>query len=75
MGANSRQGWFLFIFLVGFTFFVAGLAYLGMLAALLGLVALIASVVGFKTIKPLEYGQEENTPQPAGSSSARRRAS
>ena len=33
MGANSKQGWFLFLFLIGFTFLVAGLAYLGFIFA------------------------------------------
>ena len=54
MGANSKQGWFLFLFLIGFTFLVAGLAYLGFVFALGGLVCLIASLVGFYQIKPLE---------------------
>ncbi len=55
MGANSKQGWYVFIFLVGFTFLVAGLAYLGLIFTLVGLVALIASCVGFYQIKPLEH--------------------
>jgi hypothetical protein len=55
MGANSKQGWCLLVFLVGFTFLVAGLAYLGPLFSLFGLVCLIASLVGFYQIKPLEY--------------------
>jgi hypothetical protein len=55
MGANSKQGWCLLVFLVGFTFFVAGLAYLGPLFALFGLACLVASMVGFYRIKPLEF--------------------
>ena len=37
MGANSKQGWYLLVFIVGFTFLVAGLAYLGPLFTLVGL--------------------------------------
>lgn len=55
MGANSKQGWILFVFLVGFTFLVAGLIYLGLLFALIGLGCLIASIIGFIQIKPLEH--------------------
>jgi len=55
MGANSKQGWYVFLFLVGFTFLVAGLAYLGLIFSLIGLGFLIASCVGFYQIKPLEH--------------------
>jgi hypothetical protein len=55
MGANSAQGWCLFVFLVGFTFLVAGLAYLGPLFSLVGLACLIGSLVGFYRLKPLEH--------------------
>jgi hypothetical protein len=55
MGANSKQGWCLLTFLVGFTFLVAGLAYLGPLFSLAGLACLIGSLVGFYRIKPLEH--------------------
>jgi hypothetical protein len=55
MGANSKQGWYLLLFIVGFTFLPAGLAYLGPLFSLVGLVCLIASLVGFYRIKPLEH--------------------
>ena len=61
MGANSKQGWCLLVFLIGFTLLVAGLAYLGPLPALLGLAGLIASLVGFYRIKPLEFA---TTPEP-----------
>ena len=37
MGANSKQGWYLLLFLVGFTFLVAGLVYLGPIFSLFGL--------------------------------------
>jgi membrane-bound ClpP family serine protease len=55
MGANSKQGWYLLLFLVGFTFLVAGLVYLGPIFSLIGLACLIASLVGFYRIKPLEH--------------------
>lgn len=55
MGANSKQGWYLLVFLIGFTFLPAGLAYLGPLFSLVGLACLIASAVGFHRIKPLEH--------------------
>jgi hypothetical protein len=55
MGANSKQGWYLLVFLVGFTFLVAGLAYLGAIFTLAGLACLVASLVGFYRIKPLEH--------------------
>ena len=59
MGANSKQGWYLFLFLVGFTFLPAGLVYLGYLFALAGLACLIVSAVGFYQIKPLEHGEPQ----------------
>lgn len=55
MGANSKQGWYLLLFLIGFTFLPAGLAYLGPFFSLAGLACLIASAVGFYRIKPLEH--------------------
>jgi hypothetical protein len=55
MGAHSKQGWYLFIFLLGFTFLPAGLVYLGPLFTLFGLACLVVSVVGFIQIKPLEH--------------------
>jgi hypothetical protein len=68
MGSHSKQGWFLFLFMVGFTFLVAGLAYMPIIFALLGLIAIIVSLVGFHQIKPLEDGVEEE--QPAAASAA-----
>jgi|GEM_PF-3062211 hypothetical protein len=56
MGANKKQGWCLFAFLVGFTFLPAGMVYLGWMFSLLGLACLTGSAVGFYRIKPLEYG-------------------
>ena len=55
MGANSRQGWCLFVFLIGFTFLPAGLIYLGPIFWLIGLGCLIGSAIGFYRIKPLEH--------------------
>ncbi len=61
MGANSKQGWYLLLFLVGFTFLVAGLVYLGPIFSLFGLACLIASLVGFYRIKPLEHATTPET--------------
>jgi hypothetical protein len=55
MGANSKQGWYLFLFLIGFTFLPAGIVYLGPIFSLIGLGCLIASCVLFYQIKPLEF--------------------
>ncbi len=63
MAAHSKQGWFLFSLLIGFTLLVGGLAALSegaprMLATLgfLAGIALIAiSCAGFYKIKPLEH--------------------
>ena len=57
MGANSQQGWALLLFFLGFTFVPAGLFALGPLFTIAGLVCLIASVVWFIRIKPLEHNQ------------------
>lgn len=54
MGANSKQGWCLFVFLIGFAFLPAGLAYLGPLFTLIGLACLVGSLVGFYSIKQPE---------------------
>ncbi len=61
MGANRKQGWCLFTFIVGFTFLIAGVAYLGPLFTLAGLACLIGSAVGFYRIKPLEHGEIQET--------------
>jgi len=55
VGANSKQGWCLFVFLIGFAFLPAGLAYLGPLFTLFGLACLVASLVGFYRIKEPEH--------------------
>jgi hypothetical protein len=59
MGANSQQGWALFLFLIGFTFLPAGLVYLGPIFAILGIVSLVVSAVWFVRIRPLEFGEED----------------
>jgi membrane-bound ClpP family serine protease len=59
MGANRQQGWALLLFLVGFTFFVAGLFSLGALFTLVGLACLVASAIWCYRIKPLEHQSEE----------------
>jgi len=64
MGANRRQGWALFLFLVGFTFLPAGLLELGALFTLVGLVCLIASAVMFIAVKPLEHGHSHEKAEP-----------
>ena len=57
MGATSAQGWYLFLFLVGFTLGPAGLFALGWPVALIGFAALAASFVGLRSIKtPTEAG-------------------
>jgi uncharacterized membrane protein YhaH (DUF805 family) len=75
MGANSKQGWFLFLFMIGFTFLVAGFAYLGVIFALVGLALLIASLVGLHQIKPLEYGEMPERAAAPATTSAKLRAS
>ena len=64
MGANRRQGWALFVFVMGFTFLPAGLLSLGPLFTLLGLLCLIASTVMFIAVKPLEHGHGHSHAQP-----------
>lgn len=60
MGANRKQGWCLFGFLIGFTFVPAGLAGLGVIFVLIGLACLIGSLAGFIQIKGLEHGSAGN---------------
>jgi hypothetical protein len=63
VGANSKQGWCLFAFLIGFTFLPAGLAYLGPIFTLIGLACLIGASIGFVRIKPLEHVGVSEPPQ------------
>jgi membrane-bound ClpP family serine protease len=59
MGANRQQGWSLLLFLVGFTFLVAGLFALGPIFWIGGTVCLIASLMWCYRIKPLEHQGSE----------------
>jgi len=58
MAANKQQGSYLTLFWTGATVLCAGLAYLtegfGKLVLVLGLVAVVISLIGFLKIKPLE---------------------
>lgn len=51
MGATSAQGWYLFVFMVGFTLGPAGLAGLGWLVALVGFALMAVALGGFLSIK------------------------
>ena len=61
MGANSQQGWALFLFIIGFTFLPAGLAYLGPIFDILGLACVAVSAVWFIRIRPLEFGEQDQS--------------
>jgi membrane-bound ClpP family serine protease len=65
MGANREQGWSLLLFVIGFTFLVAGLAALGAIFWIGGLACLLASAIWCYRIKPLEHLDTETTPEPA----------
>ena len=51
MGATSKQGWYLFLFIVGFTLGPAGLFALGWPIALLGFAMIAGALAGFHSIK------------------------
>jgi hypothetical protein len=51
MGATSKQGWYLFTFIVGFTLGPAGLLALGWPVALIGFGLMVAALAGFYSIK------------------------
>jgi hypothetical protein len=51
MGATSMQGWYLFVFMVGFTLGPAGLLALGWPIALVGFGLMAAALAGFYSIK------------------------
>jgi hypothetical protein len=51
MGATSKQGWYLFMFMVGFTIGPAGLVALGWPIALIGFGLMAAALAGFHSIK------------------------
>jgi hypothetical protein len=68
MGATSKQGWYLFIFIVGFTLGPAGLAGLGWPIALIGFGLMVAALVGFRSIKePVMLGSRAERKGHAGS--------
>ena len=51
MGSTAAQGWFLFVFLLGFTLAPAGLVALGWPATLAGVALLVIALGGFRSIK------------------------
>ena len=51
MGSTSTQGWYLFLFIVGFTLGPAGLFALGWPVALIGFALMAVALVGFRSIK------------------------
>ena len=69
MAANKQQGSYLTLFWTAITVLCAGLAYhsagFGKLLLLVGLVGVIASLMGFAKIKHLE-GKSGNVPNSAG---------
>lgn len=75
MGANRQQGWALLLFLVGFTFLVAGLFALGAIFSIGGLACLIASIIWCYRIKPLEHQSTETVTAEPVSMPQRKRAS
>ena len=59
MGSTAAQGWYLFLFLVGFALGPAGLVALGWPVAIIGFVMIAASLMGFRAIKgPPTSGNE-----------------
>ena len=76
MGATSKQGWYLFLFLVGFTLGPAGLFALGWLVALIGFAMVAAALAGFRSIReataPQAIGTERRpTPSPVGAQASK----
>jgi hypothetical protein len=51
MGSTSAQGWYLFVFIVGFTLGPAGLFALGWPIALIGFGLIAVALIGFRSIK------------------------
>jgi hypothetical protein len=51
MGSTAAQGWYLFLFLVGFTLGPAGLVAIGWPVAIIGFVMIGAALWGFHAIK------------------------
>ena len=68
MGSTSAQGWYLFIFMVGFTLGPAGLFALGWPIALIGFVLVAVALAGLRSIKesaPEAALRMENKPAPS----------
>ena len=69
MAANKSQGSYLGVFLLALTVLSAGIAYLesgfGKLTLVIGAAGLVASMLGFLKIKPLE-GRTAIKPSPLG---------
>jgi hypothetical protein len=63
-GSTSKQGWYLFMFLVGFTLGPAGLVGLGWPIALVGFGLLAASFAGFRSIRDGEPAATASDPLP-----------
>jgi len=51
MGSTSTQGWYLFVFIVGFTLGPAGLFALGWPIALIGFGLIVVALFGFRSLK------------------------
>ena len=51
MGSTSAQGWYLFVFILGFTLAPAGLLALGWPVAIVGFALLALAFGGFRSIK------------------------
>ena len=69
MAANKSQGSYLGVFLLALTVLSAGIAYFetgfGKLTLAIGAAGLVASMLGFLKIKPLE-GRTAQKPSPLG---------
>jgi len=70
MGATAAQGWYLFLFMVGFTLGPAGLFALGWLAALIGFAMMAVALGGFLSIKQPVNGGHMSREAPHGAQSA-----
>ena len=63
MGATSSQGWYLFVFMVGFTLGPAGFLALGWPVALVGFALMAGALVGFRSVKkPAVDGPADSQP-------------
>ncbi len=65
MGSHAAQGWYLLLFILGFTLAPAGLFALGWPVALLGFALLVGALGGFLSIKePAPSGRPGAEPLP-----------